>query len=108
MGRVPEPVVSDFVKSLWQDMLEITSHELQAGDGAGSKAVFFAVLIFEGDRLIVHGDDSVIGDGDSKDVSGQVVEDSLLGTSPWQAICDPFIGPDRVRNLPIKVRVLFV
>ena len=82
MGRVPEPVVSDFVKSLWQDMLEITSHELQAGDGAGSKAAFFAVLIFEGDRLIVHGDDSVIGDGDSKDVSGQVVEDSLLGAGP--------------------------
>ena len=94
MGRMPEPVVSDFVKSLGQDVLEITSHELQAGDGAGSKAAFFAVLIFEGDRLIVHGDDSVIGDGDSKDVSGQVVEDSLLGAGPWQAICDPFLGPD--------------
>ena len=49
----------------------------------------------------------MIGDGDPKDVSDQVVEDSLLGTGPWQAICDPFLGPDRVGNLLIKIRVLF-
>jgi hypothetical protein len=55
------------------------------------------VFIFESDRLVIHIDDAAIGDGNSKNVAGEIIEDTLLASRPRKAISDPLLLPDGFR-----------
>ena len=77
-GGMPEAEVSDFVQTLGQDVLEEAAHELLAGDAAHPPAVGFAMLVADGDSLVVEADDASVGDRDAEDVAGKIIEHGLL------------------------------
>ncbi len=102
-GMVPQAEVADLVQTLGQDVLQEPAHELVARDAAGSPAVGFAVLVADGDGLVVEADDAGVGDGDAEHVAGEVVEHGLLAVSPGRAMDDLGFGPscggeDQVRT----------
>ncbi|MFZ0602611.1 MAG: hypothetical protein WAN05_14880 [Roseiarcus sp.] len=66
-GGMPEAEVADLAQTLRQDVLEEAAHELLAGDAADPPAVGFAMLVADGDRLIVEADDSGVGDRDAEE-----------------------------------------
>src|SRR5271170_6071984 len=63
-GGMPQTEVADLMQALGQDVLKEAAHELLAGDAADSPAVGFAMLVADGDSLIVEADDAGIGDRD--------------------------------------------
>ena len=67
---MPQAEVADLVRALRQDVLEEAAHELLPGDAAGPPTVGFAMLVADGDGLVVETDDASIGDGDAEDVAG--------------------------------------
>ena len=78
--------ISDFVQTLGQDVLEEAAHELLAGDAAHPPAVGFAMLVADGDSLVVEADDASIGDRDAEDVAGEIIEHGLLAFAPGRAM----------------------
>ena len=84
------------MQALGQDVLEEAAHELLPGDPAHPPSVGFALLVADGDGLIVEADDAGIGDGDAEDVAGEVVEHGLLALAPGRAVDDPGLGPGGV------------
>ena len=68
----PEAIVSDLVEAPWEDMQEESLDEVDPGDAFGVPESGVVVFVFEGDMRVVHGDDAVVGDGGSKDVSCEV------------------------------------
>src|ERR1700691_1577884 len=96
LGGMPEAEVADLMQTLRQDVLEEAAHELLAGDTAHPPAVGFAMLVADGDRLIVEGDDAGIGDGDAEDIAGEIIEHGLLALAPGRAMDDPGLRPSGV------------
>ncbi len=64
-----------------------------AGDAGGQPSIRFALLVADGDGLIVEANDPAVGDGDTEDVAREVVEHGLLAFSPGRAMDDPGFGP---------------
>jgi len=93
LGGMPEAEVADFMQAFRQDVLEEAAHELLAGDTAHPPAVGFAMLVADGDRLIVEGDDAGVGDGDAEDIAGEIIEHGLFALAPGRAMDDPRLGP---------------
>lgn len=74
-GVGDEAVVSDTVETLWQDVDEETADELVGIEGHGfvSISLFSPVIfVFEGDAVIILGDQSGVGDSDAVGISGEV------------------------------------
>jgi hypothetical protein len=97
-GRMPKAEVADLVQSLGQHVLQEPTHELVARHAGGSPAIGFAVLVTDGDRLVVKADDACVGDGDAKHVAGEIVEHGLLTLTPSGAMDDPRFGPNGLRQ----------
>ena len=93
LGGMPEAEVADFMQAFRQDVLEEAAHELLAGDTAHPPAVGFAMLVADGDRLIVEGDDAGVGDGDAEDIAGEIIEHGLFALAPGRSMDDPGFGP---------------
>src|ERR1700722_9686778 len=93
---MPQAEVADLVQALGQDMLEEAAHELLAGDAAGPPPVGFAMLVADGDGLIVEADNAGVGDRDAEDVAGEVIEHGLFALAPGRAMDDPGLGPGGV------------
>ena len=103
---MPQAEVADLVQALGQDMLEEAAHELLAGDAAGPPSVGFAMLVADGDGLVVEPDDTGVGDRDAEDVAGEVIEHGLLALAPGRAMDDPGLGPGGVRHNQIGTTLL--
>ncbi len=73
-GGMPQAEVADLVQALGQDVLEEATQELRTGDAGGPPPVGFAMLVADGDGLVVETDDAGVGDGDAEDVACEVVE----------------------------------
>jgi hypothetical protein len=57
------------------------------------------VLVFDRNVAFVHGNEPVIGDGNPKDVTGEVLQDGVLTCSIGLAVRAPLSLPDLGRNL---------
>ena len=91
-------IIPYLVESFWQDVLEETAEELQCIEGHGFPAVILGIFVAEGDILLIDGDDSVIGDSDSVDVSGKVAKDFVCALRRRLTVNYPFSFPDGFRK----------
>ncbi len=106
LGGMPQAEVADLVQALGQYVLEEAAHELLAVDAAGPPAVGFAMFVADGDGLVIEADDTGIGDGDTEDVAGEVIEHRLLAFAPGRAMDDPGLGPGGVGHDQIGTLLL--
>ena len=93
LGRMPKAEVANLVQTLGQNVLKEPTHEFLTGNADGSPSVRFAMLMTNGDSLVVKADDAAVGYGDAEDVSSQIVEHALLAFAPSRAMDDPGLGP---------------
>ena len=63
------------------------------GDTARAPAVRLALLMADGDGLIVEADDAAVGDGNPEHVTDEIVDHGLLAFAPGGAVHDPGFGP---------------
>src|SRR5208282_3113282 len=99
---MPQAEVTDFVEAARQHMLEEAAHELVAAEAAGSPAAGLAVLVLDRDRLVVEADDASVGESDTEDVAGKVVEHGLFAGAPSGDVENPRLTPDLVRDDEIR------
>ena len=92
-GGMPQAEVADLVQASGQDVLQEPAHELMARDAAGPPSVRLALLVANGDAVVVEADDAGVGDGHAEDVAGEVVEHGLLAFTPGRAMDHPGLGP---------------
>ena len=103
---VPQPEVANLVQTLRQDMLKEPAHEFMPGNAAGPPLVRFALLVADRDGLIIKTNDTGIGDGDTKDVAGKVIQDTLLAFAPGRTLGYPGSGPDGLGDHQIGAALL--
>ena len=102
---VPQAIVAHLVESGGQDVLEEATQELVPGHGFLAMAVGRAVLVAVGDGLVVDGQDAIIGDGDTEDVAGEIIECRLLALAPWCDVNDPRDLPDVARQIDVRAEL---
>ena len=79
-GAGEQPVVTDAVEPLWQDVEQEAPDELVGGERHGAQprpAVAAVVLVAEGHAAFVEAEQAAIGDGDTVSVSGEIGEHRL-------------------------------
>ena len=106
LGGMPQAEVADLMQALGQDVLEEAAHELLPGDAAGPPPVGFAMLVADGDSLIVEPDDTGVGDRNAEDVAGEVIEHDLFAFAPGRAMDDPGLGPGGIGQNQIGTLLL--
>lgn len=94
IARGHQPVVADFDEALGQDVHEKATDKLFWGQCDGVLAPGD-----EGDAVIIHGDQAVIGDGDPVGVAAEVFEDLLRATEGPFGIDDPFCSIQLVHEM---------
>ena len=77
MSRAKQAVVTDFDEARGKDVLEEAADELFRGDGAVLELVSGRVFIGESDIAIFEFAQTVVADGDAKDVRGEILEGLL-------------------------------
>jgi hypothetical protein len=97
-GRVPQPEVSNLVQTLRQDVLQEPAHEFVPRNTTDPPLVRSALLMADRDRLIMETNDAGVGDGDAKDVSGEVIQDAPLALAPRRALGHPVDGGQNPRK----------
>ena len=96
---VPETVVAYLVKAFWQYMEKEATEELNSLYPFSLPLVRVMVLVFYRNVAFVHGNEPVIGDGDPKDVTGEVLQHSILTCAIGFAVRAPLSVPDVSRDL---------
>jgi len=66
------------------------------------------ILVFKRDVTFVHRNEPVIGNGNPKDVTGEVLQDRILTCSIGFAVRAPRSGPDLSRNLLEEVGMILL
>jgi hypothetical protein len=95
IGGSPEAVIADLVEALGQDVLQEAADELVGRQCHGPALVVPGVGIAEGDLSVVAGEDAVVGDGDSVDVSSEIPQYAVDAADAGLAVDDPRAFPDR-------------
>ena len=75
---MPQAEIANLVEAARQHVLKEAAHEFVAAEAAGSRPASRAFLVLDGDRFVVETDDAGIGESDTKDVAGEVLEHGLL------------------------------
>lgn len=74
-GRMAEPIVTNAVHFAWQDMAQVSTDELHAGERFCLDVVTLgAVLPPEGVRLSIGGNDAAVADGGAENVGAEVFD----------------------------------
>ena len=73
IGLMPDSIVAYLMKTFGQHVLQISTHELRAFYSGCDPSAALTVLVAEGHMRLVHADNPMIGDGNAKYVSSQVV-----------------------------------
>ena len=68
LGRVPQSVVANLVKASWQDVLEKTPQEFDAGQPDGSPGVAASILRAEHHVRVIHRENPCLTDRDLEDI----------------------------------------
>jgi hypothetical protein len=105
LAGAEEAVVADFLESFGQDVLQETADEFLSGQSAGFPVAAGAVAVAEGDLTVLEFENAVVGEGDAKDVGGQILEGGLARADRL-AVDDPFLKPDASRRLVKQARLL--
>jgi hypothetical protein len=84
-----EAVVADADEALREGVEEEAAHELGKRKGERTSSLAAVVLVAEGHHLVVHVQESVVGDGDAVGVAGEVLEDILRPLEGRLGIDDP-------------------
>jgi hypothetical protein len=93
-----ETVIADFLKTLGQDVLQEATDKLLGREGATFPVAGSPVTVTERHLPVLKFKDTPVGEGDPKDIGGQILESGL--TCPDRlAVNDPLLPPDRGRNL---------
>ena len=66
----------------------------------------FAMLVADGDSLVVEADDAGVGGCDAEDVAGEIIEHRLLAFAPGRALYDPGLRPDGVGQNQVGTALL--
>jgi hypothetical protein len=73
-SRREQAVVADFDEAVRQDMLQEAAHEL-FGCHSGKFDLFSGrVFVFESNASLIEFDDTLVGDGDTEDVRGEILK----------------------------------
>jgi hypothetical protein len=94
----PKAVVTDLGKAAWEDVLEETAEELEAGEGDAPHLVSTVVAKAEGHVAVVEGLETTIADGDAEEISAQVVE-HLVAAAGGLSVHHPGYLPDARRRV---------
>jgi len=89
----PQAIVSNFVNTRRQHMLEKTPDELLGADGHGFYLSTAGILIPKGHLTVVGRKDSAIGDGDTVNVAGEIIEDCTGAMDGRFTVDDPVLLP---------------
>ena len=87
-----QSVMTDAVEATGQDMQEKTADELVGVQSHGLVAIgFFGAIVFplEADTMLITGDQTAVGDGDTMGIAGQVSEYGLGSGKRLLGIDDP-------------------
>ena len=103
---VPQAEVAHLMEPAWQHVLEEAAHELVAAEAAGSRAAGLAVLVSNGDGLVVEVGDAGVGESDAKDITGEVIERRLFAVAPGGDVKHPGLAPRRVGDVEIGAPAL--
>ena len=75
---MPETIIAHLMKAFRQDMKKKATEELNPLEPFNLPLARIMVLVLECNVAFVHGHQPVIGDGDPKNVTGEVLQDSVL------------------------------
>ena len=90
MRGTPQAIVTNFVNTCRQHVLQETPDELLGTDGHGLYLRTAGILISKGDFPVVGRDYSAVGDGYTMNVAGEIIEDRTGALDSWLAVNDPF------------------
>src|SRR6185503_17234439 len=96
--RREDAVVTDFGETARQDMLHEAFEKLDSGEGRSFQPLSTIISIAECDVVVVNGFDATVGDGDAKDITGEIFQNLVARTSMF-GMHDPVLFPDRSRNV---------
>jgi hypothetical protein len=93
VGRREQSVITDFDKILGQDVLEETTNKLLSRESREFDLIGSRILEGESDLTVGEREDAVVGDGDAKDVRGEIFE-GCFSTTNRLTMNDPIFEPD--------------
>ena len=99
---MPQAKVSYLVEAARQHVLEEAPHEFATAEVAGLMAARLAFSALDCDGLLVEAEDASIGEGNAKDITGEIVENSLFSGSPGRDVEYPRGSPCRVGDGEIR------
>jgi hypothetical protein len=82
-------------------MLQETPDKLLGADGHGSCLSTAGTLIPKGNLAVVGRDYSAVGDGNTVNVAGEIIEDLTGALDGWFAVNDPFLLPYVSRQMNV-------
>ena len=82
-------------------MLQKTPDELLGADGHGFGLIVPGILIPKGDLAVVSRDYSAVGDGDTVNVTGEIIQDRTGALDGRFTVNDPVLLPYGFRQLNI-------
>ena len=89
----PDSVVSDFDTSARQDVLEEPPEEFVGWKCDVADLLGAVVAVAETDLAVVDGFQTAVGDGDSEDVAGEIVQDLFTAAGMFR-VNDPVFLPE--------------
>jgi hypothetical protein len=82
-------------------MLKKPPDELFGGEGGEADTVGGPLLVFESDVAVFEADNAIVGEGDAKDIGGEILECGLAGTDFFK-VSDPLLAPNTSGDLVQK------
>ena len=93
-GRGEETIVADLHEVFGQDMLQEAMDELMSSEGAMFFRTGLGVAITKGHTVILELEETVVAEGNTKDVRRQVLQGIETGTHRF-TVDNPVLLPDR-------------
>ncbi len=104
-GGMPEAVVTDLVEPPGQYVLQEPAHEFVSAQVRVPPPPRAAMLVPDGDAVVVEADDTGVGDGDAKHIARQIAQHGLGTLIPRGAVHDPGLRPDRIWHDQVRAVV---
>jgi len=92
-GGAEESVVADFLKAAGEQMIQETADELDGLQAHATRLTRRFVTDSEGHHAVLTAEDAAVGDGNTEDVTGQILQGTSSITDGL-AVHDPGLLPD--------------
>lgn len=102
-ARVHPAEVAHAMKSRREDMLEVSAHELDCGEGALPRLLGMGVGIAETHVLVIGLENALVGDRSTADIAGEIFDD-VFSRACRLPMDPPPVVPDRLGDLRMQVR----